>query len=147
MKPKGDQMEPVVLDAIMLSDSTIREAGTNKLSLIGCFSFFNASVFPFPAPNFFVTPLITNLSGLQKRINLTVRIEDPNSGHVVVSASGKLEVAGEGQEFPRTFICDRSFPIVGVIFPEAGMYKIQILVNSEPIGNREFEVKAISAQA
>lgn len=140
-------MEPVVLDAIMLSDSTIREVGTNKLSLIGCFSFFNAAAFPFPAPNFFVTPFITNLSGIQKRINVTVRIEDPNTGHVAMSASGTLETTGDGQEFPRTFIFDRSFPFIGVIFPGAGMYKIQILVNSEPIGNREFEVKAISAQA
>ena len=140
-------MEPVVLQAVMLSDNTIIEGGTDKISLIGCFSVFVASNIPFRAPNFFVTPFITNLSGIQQSFNVTVRIVDANSGHVVASSAGTLAAKGEGQKIPRSLIFDRSFPFNGTIFPQAGRYRIEVLVNNDIIGQRDFEVNAVSAQA
>ena len=143
MKPKGEPMEPALLNAIMLSDSTIREAGSNKLTLVGIFQVFLAPTFPFQSPSFFVTPFITNFSGRQEEVAVVVRIEEPGSGNVLASASGTLQLA-EQDETPepvdREIVLDFPFPFQNVIFKEAGKYLLKVLVNGEDVGDRSFRV-------
>ncbi len=148
MKPRGDEIEPAVLNAIMLWDHVIREAGTGKVSLIGCFNVFHTVAFPFPAPKFFVTPFLTNFSGRQEAFNLAVRIEDPHSGHVYSSVEGSAEVNTDKEDF--TFDRDQvmDFPVPpfeGVTFREAGTKKVVVLINGGIIGERQFNVVKLEA--
>src|SRR5207248_1620207 len=84
------KMEPTLCGAIILSDTVIREAGTGKLSLIGCFTNWNSSQFPFPVPPFCATALVTNFRGKLEKASITMRIEDPKTGHVLTSVSGAI---------------------------------------------------------
>ena len=145
MEPK-DIMEPTVLQAIMLSDSVIREEGTNKLSLIGCFSKFNAPMFPFRTPMFFITPFVTNMSGSPPEVNITINIEDPTSKFVLASANSKI-LPPPGDNPPpitKDQIFHIPFPFDGIIIEKQGTYSIQVLVNADEVGSRNFNIDAIS---
>ncbi len=149
MSPGSDEMEPALLKSIMLSDTVIREGGTNKLSLIGIFAQFNASKFPFQIPLFYATPFITNLSGTHESIAVVLRIENPSTGDVLASASGTIQPGEAGSEpapIDRDVIFEIPYPFPGVVFPEAGRYVIKALINGEEIGERFFKVLSVSAQ-
>src|SRR5208337_3201349 len=80
-----------VLIGILLSDYVILEQGSGKYSLIGTFNALQSQSFPFIAPNFFVTVLLTNLPQKFEQVNVAVRIESPKSGHVLTSAAGNIK--------------------------------------------------------
>jgi hypothetical protein len=134
-----DSSEPIVISAILLSDHAIREAGTNKLTLIGIFSVWNAPGFPFRAPAFVITPFISNLRSASGERNLAVRIENVQSRHVVFSAGGKFTLGGH---VTTNAVGDGSIPVPpGMVLPEAGRYRIYILIDGEEIGTRDFEAQ------
>ena len=84
------KMEPTLVKGIILSDSVIREHGTGKLSLIGCFTTYNFQILPSVAQPFVVTVFLTNLEGRLETFPITVRIEAPDSGHVLASSMAHL---------------------------------------------------------
>ena len=133
--------EPTVLSAIILSDHAIREAGTNKLTLIGIFSNWNLPSFPFKTPPFYITPFITNLRRAGERA-LSVRIESVKERIVVLGFGGKFGIPAN---IPANAIIDTPIPIIqGMILPQAGTYRIYVLIDGEEIGSRDFEVVAIT---
>lgn len=126
---------------IIPADRVIREQGTGKLSIIGTFQFWNAAQFPFLAPLFFVTVGLANLKRA-KEINITVRIEDPKTGHCITSAGGKLAKnpqAGDIRDGEDTL--EAPIPIEGCIFQEPGEYEVVALVDNERVGSRRIFVK------
>ncbi len=139
-----DSSEPAVISAILLSDHAIREAGTNKLTLIGVFSAWNAPSFPFKTFPFVITPFITNFRGSEGEHTLTVRIEKVQTRHVVLSIGAKFILNGS---VTPTAISDGPIPVQqGMILPEAGLYRIYVLIDGEEINTRDFEVFAITMQ-
>src|SRR5262249_49568445 len=90
--------EPVVCPAIIFSDGAIREQGTGKLSLIGCFSHFNAPGFPFLSQPFIVTVLLSNIRGPIEHLPVTLRVETPGSAHVLSSVSGEMNIGPEVEQ-------------------------------------------------
>jgi hypothetical protein len=110
--------DPTLIQRIMLSDHVIREVGTGKLSLIGCFQFFNAPSFPLGVNRFFVTVFLSNFRGKLDQLKVTARIEDRTSGHVVASCSADVS-SDEAMEDSE--IMDLSFPFGPLIFPSAGI--------------------------
>ena len=142
-------MEPTILNAIILSDYILRDS-TGKVSLIGCFSAFCAPEFPFSAPIFYVTPFLTNLRGKHKSLNVAIRIEDLDSGHVYSSTTGGFRASSEEESlvFERDDIWDVPVPpFQGVTFDSPGAKKIVVLVNGENVGERHFMVVKIPNQA
>src|SRR6266436_9866097 len=120
--------EPVLIPGITLSDLVIREVGTNKPSLIGCFQAFNFPQFPARIGRFFVSVSITNLRGKPEELNATCRLEVAGTGHVVSSTSVKIQFAPENPPLdPRTGF-DISFPFINVQFPSAGTHTFVVLV-------------------
>ena len=99
------EMEPALAPNIILSDSVIREAGTNKISLIGTFHNVNAPVFPLNIA-FFVTPSISNLRGKLDRLKIAIRVEDKSSSLVVASAA--IEIGSQTELKSSDVIQDRS---------------------------------------
>lgn len=124
--------------AIVLSDLVIREQGSAKMSLINCFNNFNFPSFPSQTPRFFVTAFLTNFTG-GCEVDLTVRIEEPKSGHVMTSISGKGKIE-DGMQ--KDMVFEVPFPIMPFIFHEPGVFHVKLLVNNEHCGQRPVMVNA-----
>ena len=133
-------MEPVLCSGIILSDGVIREHGTGKLSLIGCFTTYNFQMFPIVAPPFVVTILLTNLEGQLENFPITVRIEAATSGHVLASSMAQLNTT---QPIPRTDIVEVPIAIPPINYPEPGIYKVKALAQNEELGQRDLTVRRL----
>lgn len=137
----NSESEPAVLPFVVLSDAVIREEGTGKLSLIGTFEFFNAPSFPFQCPPFFATVAITNIQMARnagegpKEVNINVRIEDPNSGHVFGSATGKVGVL-EGKSIDRDAVIQLPLPFPPMTFNAPGKLRVVLNVDNERLADR-----------
>lgn len=140
--PNTTHIEPVVCPAIIFSDSAIREQGTGKTSLIGCFTHFNAPGFPFLSQQFVVTALLSNIRGPVEHLSVTIRIEAPGSGHVLTSVSGEMNI---GPDIAPNEILEVIFPIPPIPFMQAGAYDVNVLVGSEALSKRTLIVKSTSA--
>ena len=134
--------EPALTQAIVFSDMVIREHGTGKNTLIGCFGAYNLPKFPIQVPSFFATVLVTNLTADVSEISLTARVENPHNGLVLASTAAKVAF---GRPPTRDDVTEVSVPIYKLGFPAAGLYKVVILVNNEKIGERNLPVNDIRA--
>lgn len=137
-------IEPAICPAIIFSDSTIREQGSGKTSIIGSFTHFNAQQFPFQTPQFVITALVTNIKGPIDSLPITARIEAADSGHVAASVSGQLRIA---PEHTKNDTFDVSFPFPPTTFLSGGAYNVVILVNNEELARRKLFVRPISGTA
>ena len=133
-------MEPTLCQAIIFSDSVIREHGTGKLSLIGSFTAYNFPTFPFVAPPFVVTVLVTNLEGRLERLPVTVRVEGAHTGHVLASTVAEITT---DQPVPRSEIFEIPIAIPPINYPEAGVYKVKVLAQNEALGERDLTVRTL----
>lgn len=133
-----------ICSSIVASDAVIREEGTGKLTLVGCFQNFAAQKFPFKGPPFFITPFITNLEGRFAELHIACRIEDPESAHVIASTGGKLTLRDEAPPLVRAVELEIPLPFQGVVFPTAGQYKVVVLLNKDEIGHRFLIVQALT---
>lgn len=131
-----DAAEPVAIQAILLSDLVIREAHSNKLSLIGVFNHWNSAGFPFTTAPFWVTVFITNFGPNTSEANITIRFEEPDSGHVIASAKGYVKFK-EGAVQKDTMV-ELPFRINALGLRQQGTYRIVLLANDEKIGERKF---------
>ena len=124
----------------MFSDGVIREHGTGKLSLIGCFTTYNFQMFPIVAPPFVVTVLLTNLEGQLQNFPVTVRVEGAGSGHVLASSMAQLNT---DQPVPRTDIFEIPIAIGAINYTEPGIYKVKVLAQNEELGQRDLTVRRL----
>jgi hypothetical protein len=131
--------EPSLVPGILMSDVSIVEVGSNKRSVVGCFDQFVFPQFPAAYGRFFVTAWISNLVGTLSEVELTCRVEQKGSGHVVFSNSIHLNFPGE-QTFEAVTILATSIPVQGVVFQQPGTYTIALLLNGENVGHRDFAV-------
>lgn len=133
--------DPVQI-GLIFSDNAIIERGTNKLSIIGCFSHFNASAFPFRAPPFYVSLFLTNMSSREGgRAAFAINIEEPNTGMTFASAGGHF-TGKQGLNAEEVY--EMSVPFGGVTFPQAGKYFVKALVDAEIVGRRPLLVRSVS---
>jgi hypothetical protein len=130
--------EPVVIPAIILSDTVIREAGTGKLSYIGSFSQWNVPELPYSVAPFFVTAHVANFRHGGMEVPVALSIED-SAGNRVWSAEGK--VAFPGRELPPGLIVELPTPVVGLSFRASGRYTIRILVDGDELGRRDVQLR------
>jgi hypothetical protein len=135
-------LEPVLCYGIILSDGVIREHGTGKLSLIGCFSTYNFQMFPTVAPPFVVTVLLTNVEGLLEGFPITVRVEAGNTDHVLANSMAQLNT---DQPVPRTEVFEVPIGIGPINYPEPGIYKVKVLAQNKDLGQRDLTVRRLGA--
>src|SRR5438128_1735705 len=109
--------EPALIPGIYLSDLVIKEIGSNKTSLIGCFQAFNFPELPARIGRFFVSATITNLRGKPEELNVTCRLEVAGTGHVVSSVSGKVQFSPENPPLDPRMGIEISLPFMNVGFP------------------------------
>jgi hypothetical protein len=139
--------EPSLVPGITLADYVIRDAGSGKLSLIGCFGQFNFPKFPLKMGRFFVVSGITNLHGSIEKMVATCRIEMAGSGHVVGSSTCEIRFGSKNPPLQPRVIFDLAFPFEGCLFVGAGPHDVVVLVNNEVIGTRTIMVSQVTAPA
>lgn len=133
------ESEPSVVPGILLSDVSIVEQGTQKRSIIGSFDQFMFAQFPANYGRFFITAWITNMQGGLSELEVTTRIQEVGSAHVVFSTSTRAEF-GEERKFERDNTMGISTAVAGIVFPKPGRYVILLLMNGEEVGKREVNV-------
>lgn len=136
------QSEPAVVPGILLSDLSIVEHGTSKRTIVGCFDQFSFPQFPATYGRFFVTAWIANLSGSLSQIELTCRVEEKGSAHVMFSTATRLSFEVP-QVFDKTAVVALAVPVLGVVFQKPDLYTIVLLLNGEEVGRRDFNVLAL----
>lgn len=134
------QSEPAVISGILMSDVSIVEQGTGKRSIIGCFEQFVFPQFPVQIGRFWITAWITNLAGALSEMELTARIEEKGSAHVVFSRSTTVQFPAETPLDPTNTMA-LSTPVAGIVFPKPGVYTILLLLNGEEVGKRDVQVR------
>jgi hypothetical protein len=138
------QIEPALTPGIVFSDMVIREAGSNKLSLVGCFQRFSYPQFPAQTGIWFVTVAVTGIRGAIRTLNITARIEVAESAHVISSANAQIQFQENNPPVQPEIIFEVPLPFNGVIFQNPGRYSVVILVDTEEVGRRTLEVAPIT---
>ncbi|CCG92358.1 hypothetical protein A7K73_00165 [Candidatus Methylacidiphilum fumarolicum] len=130
------EQEPALCQAILFSDYVIREKGTDRLSIINSFNKLYFPHFPCLTPPFFLSIFLTHLRGKIDSLDITARVEDPHSGHVLASCSGKIGFPADSPSIEETTILDLTLPVTPFLVSQQGIYSVVILVNNEKIGER-----------
>jgi len=131
--------------AVVFSDHVIREAGTGKLSLIGCFNRFNASAFPFTTPRFFVTCMLTNIRRVPEAMDITVRVEQPKSGFVFSNVAAHVTFRPEAPPLTPQTEMEWALPVEPFVLQEPGTLSVVILVDNERITSKCLVCEPITA--
>ncbi len=139
-----ETFEAAVAPRIILSDRVIREEGTGKISLIGCFEAFLAPGFPFGSVPFFVTVGVTNIGGFSSQIDIVLRVETL-AGHVIASSQAQLTKKPDTPPIPRHAVIEIVFPFPPVRFDNPGVFNLVCLVSNEILSSRQFEVRSVTA--
>jgi hypothetical protein len=140
---EASDAEPVVIQAVLMSDYVVREAGTNKLTLAGIFSVLNCPGFPFATPPFWITVFLTNFRNGTKEANVVVRLEQKQTGMVLGNAAGRIQFA-EGKIAPEVMV-EIPFRMNSMFVPQPGNYRVVVLVNDDKVAERAFVVQAVSS--
>jgi hypothetical protein len=133
------ESEPALVPGILLSDMSIVEQGSQKRSLIGCFDQFTFQQFPAKYPRFFITAWMTNIQGSLSALELTTRIEEKGSAHVVFSSSMRVQFKEE-KKIERERVMAMSIAVPGILFPKPGVYTIGLLIDGNEAGKRDILV-------
>jgi hypothetical protein len=137
------ESEPTIIPSILLSDQSIVEQGTQKRTIVGCFDQFVFPQFPATYPRFFITSWVTNAEGTLSELDLTMRIEQKGSVHVVHSSSINIPL-GEERKFERTQMLAFAIPVPSITFPTPGVYTVLVFFNGEEVGKRDINVLQVA---
>jgi hypothetical protein len=128
-----DKRAPIGV-AIVICDQIIEDKLTNKKSLIGIFNQIGAQAFPCRHPQVCVFVAITDGRG-QSAARL--RIVHDESEHVVAEVNGSIQ-------FPDVHtVVELRFDLVGLTFPEPGIYAIEFYCDDALVLERRFNVLPI----
>ena len=133
-------------DGITFSDMVIREQGTGKLSLIGVFTQFNARGFPFTTPPFYVTAFLSNFQGKIETIDVTFRLEEGKSAHVLGSVHGKININPEAPPLEKHVVIELPVQVPPTPFPQQGTYFVVVLVDGMEVKRRALPIMAVTGK-
>jgi hypothetical protein len=133
-----ESMSPKLSLAIIFSDGVIREQGTGKHTLIGCFQVLNAPAFPWVCQPFFVTAFIENLP-LGELITAKASVENAE-GAELGSVTGQLKLETMLDEKGQTEV---PFPFRPISFVSSGEYAVRVLVAEQEIGRKSLFVRSL----
>ena len=128
-----DKPSPTGL-AIVICDQIIEDKLTGKKSLIGIFNQIGTQNFPCRHPQICVFVSLTEGRG-QSAARL--RIVHDESSHIVAEVNGTIQ-------FPDVnVVVELNFNLVGLVFPEPGMYSIEFYCDDAIILERRFTVSHV----
>lgn len=136
--------EPTLCKAILLAEKIVREQGSGKISLINIFDRYCAEGFPFQSGRFYVAVWLSNFKGVPPMIDVTIRIEEAQSWHVMASARNHMEPKPDTPPIPQDAVLGLTFSFRSVTFPSPGTYSIVVLVNNEEMGKQPLIVSPLT---
>lgn len=120
-------VKPILL-ALVVCDSVIREAGTNKLSLIGIFNGIFSPSFPVSHPSLSVYIALTGGHG---RVPCKLRMICLDTNTVLFELPGQIDFGDP------TNIGEMVFQWRQIRLDRAGVYAFEFWVGSELLGSRK----------
>ena len=125
-----DKPAPVGM-AIVICDQIIEDKLTGKKSLIGIFNQIATQSFPCRHPQVCVFVSLTEGRG---QCAARLRIVHDESDHVVAEVNGNIQ-------FPDIhMVVELNFNLVGLVFPEPGVYAIEFYCDDALVLERRFHV-------
>jgi hypothetical protein len=129
--------ERPIVEALIICDEIINEAGTNKKSLIGTFNSIVSEQFPMQHPKICVYAAMTNGQGDMSGELRCVRVEDQE---VIFKAVGRVQFADPNQ------VVEMSFNFRNIVFEHPGLYTFELLAGDEMLLEKRFHVVQASPQ-
>jgi len=127
---------PAIASAIIFSEKIIREAGTNRLSIINSFQKFTGPTMPFAVPPFVITVSLAGFSGEGKH-RLSVEVLSP-SGDALFPAI-EAEVGTEAAVAVND-VFEFCFGLPAVQFEQEGVYEIVLKIEGKEAARRGLPV-------
>jgi len=120
--------------AIVVCDQIIEDKLTHKKSLIGIFNQIAAGKFPCQHSRLAVFVSLTEGRGV---CAARLRIAHEETGHVVAEVKGQIQ-------FPDIHaVLELNFDMVGLVFPQPGLYSIEFYCDDALVLERRFHVTHI----
>ncbi|HUI08043.1 MAG TPA: hypothetical protein VL486_13675 [Verrucomicrobiae bacterium] len=123
--------------AIVICDQIIEDKFTGKKSLIGIFNQIGTQTFPCRHPQLCVFVSLTEGRG---QCAARLRIIHDQSEHVVAEVNGNIQFSDVH------VVVELNFNLVGLTFPEPGMYSIEFYCDDALILERRFNVVKMQPQ-
>lgn len=128
-------MNPPLLLALILCDGIIREAGSNKFSLIGTFNGLWAQAFPYVHPSFAVYVVLTDGRG---RVPCSLRLTALDSGQTLFTVQGQVDFRDP------TGTAELVFQLRQLRFEKPGHFALEFIADGEMLGSRKLLVQQIT---
>jgi hypothetical protein len=133
-------MPDPVCEALIFCELDIIEAQTNKHTLVGVFESLSSARFPFQPDRFFVHGMVANFVPSGESTKFVLNIKNPEIGSIVGSAGIRMEKARSPSRIPISVSARFSFN--NIVFPAAGNYEAELLLNEELIGFSVLEIRS-----
>jgi len=127
-----------VVNAMLICDKVLVEAGTSKKSLIGIFENIKAYKFPCGHPFLAVYIKLTDANGMYK---FRLELGSLETGAIV----GKAEMPKEINITNPLMTHELVFNLAGLRFEAPGKYEFRIFANGEVFGQKTFQVQKLQA--
>lgn len=124
----ANQPDPRVL-AMVVCDGIHVDPWTGKRSLLGTFTAVAPPAYPAVVPRMAVYVVLTDMRG---SVPITVRVVDVDEDRPPVFDSGPLVVAGPNP----VGVVEVDVRVNGPVFPEPGVYLVQVAARGEPLVER-----------
>ena len=132
----ADRPSPTGL-AIVVCDQIIEDKLTNKKSLIGIFNNIGSVNFPCRHPQMSVFVSLTEGRGL---CTARLRIVNEATAETVADVNGQIQ-------FPDIHaVVELNFNLVGLLFPQPGLYSIEFYCDEALVLERRFHVSQVKQQ-
>ncbi|MBU0683581.1 MAG: hypothetical protein ABIH85_04605 [Candidatus Omnitrophota bacterium] len=131
----GKAQKPIV-NAMLICDRIITEAGTNKKSLIGIFE--NISAYKFPCVHHFLAVYI-KLTDARGEYKFRLELGDLENDGII----GRAEIPKPIKVENPLAIHDLVFNLAGIKLMHQGKYEFRIFANDEVFGQKTFLVNQI----
>jgi len=124
--------------SLVLCDQIMTEIIGQKCTLVGVFSSLYAHTFPATLANLCVFAQMTNGRG---RVNTSVRCIKADTMQLI----GKQEVEAEFND--PTQVLEQKFVLRGLVFPQAGVYSIDVFCDEEQVMETRFQFHQLNTAA
>lgn len=126
----GSFVKPMLL-ALILCDHTIREEGTQKLSLVGTFNSLFARKFPCVHPSLSVYLALTDGHG---KVPCRLRMTSLATDKELFSLPGEIDFKDPNG------VAEMVFQLERLRFESSGLYALEFLTRDELLGTRKLQV-------
>jgi len=130
-------INPPLLLALVLCDSTIREVGSGKISLIGTFNSLFAHHFPCVHPTLSVYAALSDGRGM---VPCQLRMTCLETGAKVFGVNGQVDFKDP------TSVAELCFQFNQMPLEKPGIYSIEFFADGELLGNRKLKVEQAKPQ-